>query len=100
MRQLIILIFLLGLVPSYCLAGDENDRAVDFMSMSRAAANCDIVLVKVLIDRGTPVNWSADQAKTDAGYLAGQTSPPLWTASESGCLDIVELLLKRGAWPN
>jgi ankyrin repeat protein len=80
---------------------DGEQRALDFMALTCASENGNIVLVRGLLDRGVGPNRPRFSSKTAAQYLASEAfGTPLEAAARAGYLDIVELLLARDADPN
>ena len=78
---------------------DNEQRALDFMALVYASSAGNIILVRGLLDRGVSPN-RPDSCNTDAECLASQTGTPLEEAAGAGHLDVIEILLTRGADPN
>jgi len=77
----------------------DLDRAVDFLSLSRAARDGDSVSVRVLLDRGVDPNGPRLDASGLGARLTDTYERPLQAASGHGHADVVDLLLARGADP-
>lgn len=82
------------------LVYDGEQKALDFMALTYAAKNANLVLVRGLVERGAPVDPPQDATHTEAGYIASQFGTPLEAAARAGYLEIVELLLAKRADPN
>ena len=85
---------------SLSLAADLTDRAVDFLSLSRAARDGDLISVKVLIKRGVDPNGVEFVGNNAASYLAHNYERPVQAAAEHGHPEVVAFLLERGANPD
>ncbi len=85
---------------SLVVATDLTDRAVDFLSLSRAARDGDMISVKALIRRGVDPNGVEFDGSNAASYLAHDYDRPLQAAAEHGHADIAAFLLERGAKPD
>jgi len=70
------------------------------MSLAYASGKGNLVLVRGLLERGTPVNGVAldtSRSFTDAEYVAHHFVTPLQQAAAGGHVEVVALLLKYGA---
>jgi len=100
----LVIVFVLQVGQAFAedlITYDAEQKALDYMALSYAAANGHIVLVEGLIARGAPVNAPAfsPDSFTGAEYLASQFMTPLQGAANAGHADIVKLLLEQGANP-
>ena len=79
----------------------DDDLAVDFISMARAAKVGDLASLTQLLKRGIKANgYQFEPASSHLTHISMLVSRPLQQAAENGHTEIVQQLLKYGADPN
>ncbi len=97
--QLVLLLMLA--YSGVALAQTDDDKAVDFISMARAAEAGDTASVAQLLKRGVkPDGYRFAPESGHLPQLAMMIVRPLQQASKKGHVEVVEALLQAGADPN
>ena len=75
-----------------------RDKVADYLALRYAADAGDEVLVRALLERGTPVDPLDIDAAGELTLGVAEANSPLQIAAEKGHAEIVRLLLQRHPW--